>query len=170
MIKQSSTSKQKRATTSNRLTKLAAFAKRHDLSVRSTKVADSESGKQHVFAHIGFGTNEPTAAISDPLHDHGIKVTARSAAALKRAIKQSGLKRPLCLTLYTGHQNNLYEEIGFDVPAHEDRGDRRDSNWGPVLEKLGIVRLFEDDTAAAFLFGSNDSAAVPLVLALACIE
>ncbi len=147
---------------------LQRFAKNHELKTQIEDHKDLDSGKVHYFRLIRFGND---AVITDPSDDPLLVDIWGSEAALTRDLINSRVKEPLILTLFRERKNSLYESIGFDVSSYSNGSGNPDnpnsSNWGRVLDRVGLRYFDGDDGTISLLFPSRDKASVALALALA---
>lgn len=111
------------------------------------------------------------AVIVDPSDDTLLVDIWGSKIALTRALRNSRVEDPLLLTLFRERKNSLYESIGFDVSSYSNGSGNPDnpnsSNWGRVLDRVGLRYFDGDDETISFLFPSRDKASVALALGLA---
>ena len=89
-----------------------------------------------------------------------------SKATLTQAVCNSGVEDPLLLMLFRDQQNCLHKRVGFDVPTYFNGGgsieDPNSSDWGGVLDCVGLQYFDGDDETISFLFPSRDKASEAL--------
>lgn len=112
------------------------------------------------------------AYISDPLHDLFITDALGSEDAVERALKESHIENSLMLTLLEDQINRLMDRVGFDLPDFDigentSWPDPESSNWGAILNRIGLRYLTGCNTGMWLLFSSCDRASVAMALALA---
>lgn len=150
--------------------RLERFAEEYGLKTRASEESDPDTDRPRRYREIAIGES----LIIDPTNDPLLIDLYCSKIGLNRALRNCGVKRPLWLLLSLKQENCLWERIGFDVPAYDngsgDPADPNSSNWGTVLERVGIKYLCGDDLTISFLFPSGDRAAVAVALALARIQ
>lgn len=160
------------AKSKKRPTRLEGFAKQHGFRVKTFRDADPGTLVSYKSKMISFDRGEERCAvICDPAHDHGFNLIFGGASRLKRLIRDTGIKKPLALTLMAGQRDVLFDDVGFDVPSYEngsgDPDDSASSNWGLLLSRLNIKYFTGDDSTITFLFPANDKAAITMAIALA---
>ena len=93
-----------------------------------------------------------------------------SAATLRKALRESGVKKPLNLFLSVRRMAVLYDLIGFDLSSYMvEQGGANGLNlstWGAVLYRVGFRYWDGDDEGVALLFCATDKAQAALALAL----
>jgi hypothetical protein len=150
--------------------KLQRFAKANKLKVNEAGYGDSGTGTLKSWEQAEIGDQ---AVISDPV-DHPMEIEMyRGSTALRRALRESGVKNPLTLYLSSEQTALLYDRIGFDVRSYfveqNDAEDLNSSTWGVVLHRVGFRYWGGDDTGVSLLFSATDLAQTALALALAKI-
>ena len=156
---------------------LQRFARSYGLESQIEDYVDVIEGVRCVSHQILFGSGaiNDKAIIVDPSDDPLLIDVWGSEAALTRALKKSRIKDPLLLILFFERKNSLYDSIGFDVPSYPNGSGNPDnpnsSNWGRILDRVGLQYFDGDDRSISFLFPSRDKASAVLALALAgCFE
>jgi hypothetical protein len=151
---------------------LQRFARSYGLESQIEDYVDVIEGVRCVSHQILFGRGavDDKAIIVDPNDDPLLIDVWGSEDALTRALKKSRIKDPLLLILFFERMNSLYDSIGFDVPSYSN-GSNPDnpnsSNWGRILDRVGLQYFDGDDRSISFLFPSRDKASAVLALALA---
>lgn len=148
-------------------TRLREFAAAHRLRVRTFTLdgEDPDVVKGHV---ICFGVRAAVSELADIPRLLGVN---DAWSAKPGWLKRYDVQKRLCFSIWPLHVDYLYQTIRFDSYLNSGRASEAESTtWGKILRSSGIRYLTESANGIAFMFPTEDEAAVRTILALAAAK